>query len=79
MALPYYAYRYKSLGDTCPSATPSNCGLQCTGGTNTFTYFTLCQPWNIGTAMYVLIIGVILLFLASFASSCVRSKHCSYS
>ena len=64
------------LGDACPSPQHNNCGLQCTGGSNLWSFFKLCQPWGIGTAMYVLVIAVILLFCASFASSCcVRSKY----
>lgn len=63
---------YNRLGDTCDD-THNSCGLACTGQ-GSFGFFTLCAPWSIGTSMYLLIVGVILLFVASIVSSCIRSK-----
>eukprot|EP00042_Codosiga_hollandica_P010870 m.24161 g.24161 ORF g.24161 m.24161 type:complete len:195 (+) comp35883_c0_seq2:81-665(+) len=65
---------YKFLGDECSTPDDRNsCGLGC-NGSNSFGYFTLCDPFKIGTAMYLLIVGIICLFIASLVSSCVRSK-----
>ena len=49
----------------------NSCGLFCSSG-RSFDYFTLCTPWNLGTAIYLLIVGVILLFVSTFVSSCIR-------
>ena len=63
---------YNRLGDECTDPNNS-CGLVCSAQ-NSFGFFTLCSPWSIGTSMYLLIVGIILLFVASLVSSCIRSK-----
>eukprot|EP00042_Codosiga_hollandica_P025129 m.109627 g.109627 ORF g.109627 m.109627 type:complete len:219 (+) comp51776_c0_seq6:317-973(+) len=69
---------YNVLGDDCGSAGVNSCGLTCSNGSNDFGYFSLCDPWEVGQAMYLLIAAVIILFIASLTASCVRSKTPTY-
>eukprot|EP00042_Codosiga_hollandica_P016817 m.44024 g.44024 ORF g.44024 m.44024 type:complete len:229 (-) comp46909_c0_seq1:247-933(-) len=65
---------YRDLDSTCPSGISANsnsCGLKCSSGRD-FSAFSLCHPWSTGSASFIFIVGVVLLFLAAIFSSCVR-------
>ena len=62
--------RFGKMGQACGSHDNS-CGLVCSG-TASWNYFATCTPWSLGTAIYLLIIGTVLLFVSTFVGSCVR-------
>lgn len=66
---------YTYLDDSCPSGLhQGQCGLICEGN-GKMELFVLCPPYSMGASAYLSITGVVLIFIATFVSSCVRSKR----
>lgn len=54
------------LDDTCPSATiRPQCGLVCNGDSD-MDFFKLCAPYEVGAALWVMVVGLIVLFVGSW-------------
>eukprot|EP00053_Salpingoeca_punica_P006100 m.58776 g.58776 ORF g.58776 m.58776 type:complete len:206 (-) comp13532_c0_seq5:714-1331(-) len=54
------------LDDTCPSGNDqAQCGLICNGGGN-MDFFKLCSPYEVGAALWVMVVGLIVLFVGSW-------------
>lgn len=61
---------FEQLDEPCP-ANANQCGLTCDNGGN-MGFFTVCGPWNVGTATYVMVVGAALLFISAFFAACIR-------
>ena len=44
------------------------CGLTCTDATDSQAFFSLCHPWEVGDAAWILFAGLLILFIGSFCS-----------
>eukprot|EP00043_Microstomoeca_roanoka_P001515 m.33145 g.33145 ORF g.33145 m.33145 type:complete len:245 (+) comp10860_c0_seq1:359-1093(+) len=62
------------LDDTCPSGSnQGQCGLTCADPQNGMDYFTLCGPYSVGTASFMMFAGLVVFFISAFCAACVRS------
>lgn len=64
---------FSGLGGACAqdkegTSLAVQCGLRCTLTNRTLDVYTLCEPWEIGTAFYFCIAGVATLGLALVSS-----------
>eukprot|EP00050_Salpingoeca_kvevrii_P005699 m.285169 g.285169 ORF g.285169 m.285169 type:complete len:202 (-) comp11313_c0_seq1:253-858(-) len=63
------------LDDECPAGNnEGQCGLVCNGD-NDFSYFTLCDPYELGDGLIVLVTGLFLQFFASICAACLVVRH----
>ena len=62
--------RYNNLSDVC-GADDNSCGLVCYNG-GYFYPFGTCDPWVLGNGMYLLCAGTFIIFISTFAATCVR-------
>lgn len=61
------------LDDACPgSGNQSQCGLIC-DSTGRMDFFSLCSPFKVGAALWVVIAGIFILFLGSIILSCLQT------
>ncbi|EGD80475.1 hypothetical protein PTSG_11117 [Salpingoeca rosetta] len=62
------------LDDRCPAGTEEGqCGLRCTDPTAGMDYFTLCGPYGVGAASFLMFAALVVFFISSFCAACVRS------
>eukprot|EP00052_Salpingoeca_macrocollata_P000320 m.19738 g.19738 ORF g.19738 m.19738 type:complete len:204 (+) comp10419_c0_seq1:199-810(+) len=61
------------LDDKCPKSNNDQCGLVCDGDGD-MDFFKLCSPYEVGAALWVLVVGLILLFIGSWFIACVQTK-----
>lgn len=62
------------LDDSCPTGNEVQCSLTCNGG-NSFSFFTLCDPFELGDGLIVLVTGLFLQFFTSLLAGCLQLKN----
>jgi hypothetical protein len=63
------------LDDSCGSGGigEGQCGLVC-DNTGRMDFFSLCSPFKVGSALWVLIAGIFVLFVGSLIIACLQTR-----
>jgi hypothetical protein len=75
VALVLIPFGFPSLDDPCEEDSGKHCGLQCAQEDGNMEYFILCAPYELGTSVFLLFAGEVIVFIGSFFAACVGTRY----